>query len=255
MPETSSTNVTTIIVLMLAAGAALAMPILRARQLGYGLVQYLVYLFGFVMARVLWRAEVVGTLPVDRQQGAVIICNHRGPFDPAFIQLAADRVVHWMVAREYCTHPLLAWMFRSVGAIPVNRGGIDTAATKLAIRHAQAGELVGMLPEGRINLTEQLLLPGRPGAALVALKARVPVIPCYISGSPMAKTVYGSLFKPARARLIIGAPVDVSEYYGREREPGVLEEVTKQLLSAIAELAGQPEFEPALAGRQWKPAD
>ena len=56
----------------------------------------------------------------------------------------------------------------------------------MAIRLCQAGELVGLFPEGRINGGVNPLLPGRPGVALIALNARVPVVPCYIKGIPMA---------------------------------------------------------------------
>ena len=90
-------------------------------------------------------------MPIPGQR-RLVICNHRSPVDPSFIQVATGpRVVHWMVAREYCEHPLLAWFFRASQAIPVGRGGIDTAATKLAIRLAEGGELVALFPEGRIQ--------------------------------------------------------------------------------------------------------
>ena len=120
-------------------------------------------------------------------QGAVIICNHRCSLDPAFIGLMVNRIVHWMVAKEYWEIPVLGWFFRTCQCIPVSRGGIDTAATKIAIRYASQGRLVGMLPEGRINETEQLLLPACSGFVLVALKARVPIIPCYIQGRPVRR--------------------------------------------------------------------
>jgi 1-acyl-sn-glycerol-3-phosphate acyltransferase len=158
-----------------------------------------------------------------------------------------------MVAREYCVHPAIGWFLRICGAIPVRRAGIDTAATKLAIRHAQEGKLVGLFPEGRINDTDQLLLPGRPGVAMIALKARVPVVPCYIEGSPYDGTVWGCLFMPAKIRLKVGPPLDLSEFYDRDDSREVLEELTKRFLVEIAKLAGCSDFQPALAGRFYKP--
>ncbi len=240
--------------LLLATGVfLLALALHNARRKGFTFPQYLVLLFGRTIARWLWRVEIVGQMPLPPRAGAVVVCNHRGPYDQAFIQVAADRTVHLMVAREYCEHPLLSWLFRSVRAIPVGRGGIDTAATKLAIRYAQSGELVGMFPEGRINTTDELLLPGRPGAALVALRARVPIVPCYITGSPMGQSVYGSLFLPAKARLVIGPLLDVSDFYDRAKDREALEQVTVRLLHEIARLAGQENYQPQLAGRHWKP--
>lgn len=224
------------------------------RGTGYTLAQFPVfYPYNYVMARVVWRAEVVGQLDVAADEGAVIVCNHIGPIDPSFIALATNRVVHWMVAREFVEHRLLAWFFRSMQAIPVNRGGVDTAATKLAIRYAQQGGLVGLFPEGRINDTGKLLLPGRPGAALIALRAKTKVIPCYLSGSPYDGTSFGCLVMPAKARLVIGRPIDISDLYNGDHEKDRLEEVTRRLLTEIAKLAGVENYQAEVAGRHWKP--
>ena len=124
----------------------------------------------YLITRLLWGTRIEGTLQVSPGQGAIIVANHRSSIDPSFVQICVRRVVYWMVAREYCEAPIIGGLLRAFQVIPVGRGGIDTAATKLAIRRAQEGGLVGMFPEGRINETEQLLLPGRPGAALVALQ-------------------------------------------------------------------------------------
>ncbi len=215
--------------------------------------QWLLFLWIFLTARFLWGARISGRLPIPPGQGAVIVCNHRSPADPSFIALATGRVVRWMVAKEYCEHWAFGWFLRACEVIPVSRGGIDTAATKQAIRYARDGRLVGVFPEGRINTTDRLLLPGRPGAAMIALKARVPLVPCYISGSPYDGTVLGCLLISAKVRLSVGRPIDISAYYGRESDRQVLEELTKRLIVEIARLAGRPDFEPQLAGRFYKP--
>jgi 1-acyl-sn-glycerol-3-phosphate acyltransferase len=120
--------------LILMAAVAIACLTWSIRRSRFTVAQYFYYLYGRVMTRILYRAEIRGKLELPPGQGAVIVCNHRSPFDPAFIQLATDRVVHWMVAREYCSHPLYSWFFNIPEAIPVGRGGVDTAATKMAIR-------------------------------------------------------------------------------------------------------------------------
>ena len=206
-----------------------------------------------VWGRILWRTTISGPLPDPVTSGAVIVANHSNPIDPAYVQLAANRLGHWMVAKEYCTIWGLGWVFRILWAIPVNRGGVDTASTKAAIRFAEEGGLVGLFPEGRINTTKEVLLPGRPGAALIALKARVPVIPCYIRGAPYAGTTFGCFFMPARVHVEVGRPIDISAYYGREGEKEVLEELTLLFLKELARLAGHPNFKPSLAGRFYKP--
>src|SRR5439155_13555408 len=139
--------------------------------------------------------------------------------------------------------------------IPVSRGGVDTAATKAAIRIVSRGGLVGMLPEGRINMTDEFMLPVRPGAALVALKAGAPIVPCYIQGSPYRRYPWSPVLMPARVVVHFGSPVDLSEFYGREGEAGVAQEALAKTLKGLSKLAGQEGLEPRVAGRKWKPIE
>ncbi|MHB8901590.1 MAG: lysophospholipid acyltransferase family protein [Thermoguttaceae bacterium] len=229
----------------LAAGRALARsPLSMPQSLLIGL--------NYVLVRVLWRGSVRGSLDLSPDRGAVIVSNHRAPVDPTFLYLSTNRIVHWMVAKEYCVLPILSWFFRTAQCIPVNRGGIDTKATKSAIRYAERGGLVGMFPEGRINKTRDVLLPGRPGAALIALRARVPIVPMYVEGSPFDGTVFGCLFMTAKTTLTIGKPMDLSAWYDRGTEREVQQAVTLQLLREIARLSGQEDFVPRLAGRNYR---
>ena len=215
--------------------------------------QSLLFGLNYLLTRILWRASVQGTLDIPPNQGAILVANHRAPIDPTFLYLSTKRIVHWMVAKEYVLHPTLAWFFNESESIPVSRGGIDTKATKIAIRYAAQGELVGMFPEGRINKTEEVLLPGRPGAALIALRARVPIVPMYLHGSPFdGQSVFSPLLMPARVQLTIGKPIDLSTYYDRATEREAQQAVTLIVLKEIAKLAGQPEFQPSLAGRNYR---
>lgn len=218
----------------------------------YTLPQAILYSINTLVTTLLWRAKVSGRLELGPREGAVIVCNHSSGVDPLVIQRATNRQVHWMVAKEYCNNPWIAWGFRILGAIPVNRGGVDTAATKQAIRLAQSGEIVGVFPEGRINTTSDVLLPGRPGAALIALRARVRVVPCWISGVPYTGTAYSSFLHFGHARLVVGQPLDLGEFAGREKDDGVLQEVTLRFMREIARLGQHAEFEPQLAGRRWR---
>ncbi len=215
-------------------------------------LQSFFYGLNFVMTRVLWRAQVSGPLPVVPGQGAVVVCNHRSPVDPTFVYLTTHRMVHWMVAGEYFKLPVVSWFLRLCESIPTNRSGVDTRATRMAIRYLQRGDMVGMFPEGRINNTRELLMPGRSGAALMALKARVPVIPCYASGSPYDGTTFGCLFMPAKVRLAVGRPIDLCQYYDRANDRQLQKELTLRFLGEIARLAGRPDYRPRLAGRRYR---
>ncbi|HEV7226193.1 MAG TPA: lysophospholipid acyltransferase family protein [Pirellulales bacterium] len=222
------------------------------RRTNFTPAQFPLYMLNLYLTRVRWRVRIEGRATLPPGQGAVIVCNHTSPIDPGFIALAFDRPVHWMVAKEYFQRQPTGGALRALQTIPVGRAGIDTAATKLAMRYARQGDLVGMFPEGRINTTPAFMLPGRPGAAMVALKAQTPVVPCYIEGSPYDGTTLGFLFMRARTRLKIGRPIDISEFYGREGDREVLEALTKRFMAEIAKLAGVADYVPELAGKRWK---
>jgi 1-acyl-sn-glycerol-3-phosphate acyltransferase len=212
-------------------------------------LQHFFSLLNVVYTRVIWRGNVFGRLKLPYGQGAVIACNHKSSVDTCFLALIAKRMVHWMVAGEYFSHPAFGWFLKAAGCIPTRRGGIDTKSTREAIRLAQSGGLLGVFPEGRINNTPEVMRPGRAGVALIALKARVPVVPCYIEGSPFNGTIHGPLFMRAKVTLRVGRPIDLSAWFGRENEKAVLEEVTLRILKEIALLAGRDDYEPQLAGK------
>jgi 1-acyl-sn-glycerol-3-phosphate acyltransferase len=252
MFSANASDVLAVCVLALLCLSLASWVVLILRRSPFSPVQSAMYALVYVFVRVLWRARIHGRFPVPPEQGAVVICNHRSSLDPTFIALTVPRVVHWLVAREYCEFLLFRGLLRLCGSIPTNRGGVDTAATKAAIRIVEQGGLVGLFPEGRINTTEQTLLPGRPGAAMIALKARAPVIPCFIRGAPYDGTPLGCLLMPASVHLKIGEPIDLSPYYDRTGDRELLEELTLRFLKAIAELGGDGAFQPQLAGRHSK---
>jgi 1-acyl-sn-glycerol-3-phosphate acyltransferase len=219
----------------------------------FGPLQIILWIGACAIVRWQWRAKLPRSLPIPPDQGAVIVCNHRSSVDPFFVQTACDRKIYWMVAREYVTHPLMGLFLRACEVIPVGRGGVDTAATKTALRHTAAGGIVGMFPEGRLNMTEELLLACRPGAVVVALKSRVPLLPVYIKDSPYRRTAWSPFFMRANVEVRVGPLIDVTEFYGREGEPEIVKQIMLRVLREICVLAEQPNFEPKLAGRNWKP--
>lgn len=211
---------------LLAIGGITVFLIARALRMPgrYTFAERIIYAPVYALVRILWRVEVEwdpkweqllpsgqrwrnGFLRDRIQHGAVLVANHRASVDPFFIQLAAGCRVHWMVAGEYFHHFLFGPLLRSYQAIPTNRGGMDNAATKRAIRLANEGGFVGMFPEGRINRTDQAMLSIRPGAALVAARAGVPLVPIWIEGAPVGPEVYSALFMASHVRIRIGTPI------------------------------------------------
>ena len=240
-----------ILVVALLLGVYLGWIVAALKRSPYTVVQSVVYFGSVLISRLLWRAEVPSRLPLGERQGAVIVANHRSSVDPFFVQLAARRRVHWMVAAEFGRNPIIKWLYDFTQVIPTSRSGRDTAATKRAIELSQHGSLVGMFPEGKVNTSELPLLAARPGAILVAARAGVPVLPLYIEGSPYRGTALSPFFTPARVKVHVGEPIDLSAWPGLVDDRDQLEAASLHVLTQVALLGGHHDFQPTLAGRKW----
>lgn len=221
----------------------------------YTPTQTLVYFLSFVLNKFLWRVDHPKRLPHPPGQGAVLIANHRSSADPFFIQPAAKRVIKWLVAFNVKDKGFLSSFLKFVQIVPVSRSGRDTAAMKAAIKYAKAGHTVGILPEGRINMTEEFMMPIRPGAILIALKAKVPVVPMYIRGAPYGGSMLSPFLMRGHVTVKVGEPIDLSEYYGRSGDRESLLEATRLCVCGIAKLAGLENYNPEIAGAKWKPSE
>jgi 1-acyl-sn-glycerol-3-phosphate acyltransferase len=225
--------------------------VLMLRRSPFTPVQSFLYALNYIIVRVLWRARVHRRFSLCPAPSGRLVFNPTRPLDPSFIVLAVPRVVRWVGGKEYCEFSPFRKLLHTCGAIPVARGGVGADAAKAAIRTIEEGGLVGIFPEGRINTTRELLLSGHSGAALIALKSRATVVPCYIHGAPYDGTTLGCLLMSASVRLEIGQPIDISPYFGREDDREALAELTRQFLAAIAALAGRTDFQPQVAGRSF----
>ncbi len=184
--------------------------------------------------------------PLPAEGPGLIIANHRSPVDPLFILGTSGlkeggrriRIIEYMTAREYCeVGGVIGWICRVMRVIPVDRGGQDMRPAKEALRRLQAGRLVGVFPEGRLN-TGEGLLPASPGIAWLALRSGVPVFPIFIHNAPSGRNMVEPFYNYCQVQVTYGDPIDLSEYTGRKRTPELLQEVTQLLMRNLAELGG-----------------
>jgi 1-acyl-sn-glycerol-3-phosphate acyltransferase len=158
-------------------------------------------------ARIYHRVNVLAPQRLPKSGAAVLICNHTSALDPLLIQSVCPRLIVWMMAREYYEITALNWIFRTIEAIPVERGGRDLAATRAALRALEAGRILGVFPEGRIETSRQLL-PFQTGVAMIAIKAAVPVYPAYLDGTQRGRGMLQGLLHRNVASLAFGPEVN-----------------------------------------------
>ena len=124
--------------------------------------------------------------------------------------------------------------------IPVDRTGRGVAwSLQVAQRLLEAGELVGIFPEGSRS-RDGHLHRGHLGAAHLALRTGAPIIPVGIIGSAAAMPV-GRRLPVHNGRIIIrvGSPIGLGPHLGRARNAATKQALTDEVMSEIALLSGQ----------------
>jgi 1-acyl-sn-glycerol-3-phosphate acyltransferase len=136
--------------------------------------------------RALAPLRVYGSERVPPSGGVVLAVNHFSWLDPLAFGSASPRTVRFMAKMELHEVKLMGPLIRAFGTFAVRRGESDREAVRLMRRSVQEGDALGLFAEGT---RQRSGVPGevKPGAAMVALQERVPVVPAAIHGSQFWK--------------------------------------------------------------------
>jgi 1-acyl-sn-glycerol-3-phosphate acyltransferase len=189
------------------------------------------------IARVYHQTIVRTPQRLPRTGPAILICNHTSGLDPLLIQSVCPRLIVWMMAREYYEMKALNWVFLTIEAIPVDRGGRDMAATRAALRAIDQGRVLGVFPEGKIETT-RALLPFQTGVALMAIKTGVPVFPAYLDGTQRNKPMLRAFLARNRATLTFGTAV---QFDRSSTSKEALQDATDAFTAAVAALKAKSD--------------
>ena len=147
----------------------------------------------------LMRPRVRGLRHLWRRGGAIVVRNHWALSDPILIALISPRIIHFMAKQELFHNPVARFLLmRGLYAFPVNRKQADMASLRQAMDVLQKGRVFGIFPEGRRSVTGELDELER-GAAFLALRCKVPIIPIY--SDPRT-------YRKLRINMIVGEPMD-----------------------------------------------
>ena len=137
----------------------------------------------------------------------VYISNHYGMMDPLYVACTTWEGVHYMTKKSAFDVFALGTILRWVKAIKVNRDGTDVRAVLDCFKCLKNGEKVAIYPEGTRNKTGGEMLPFRHGAAAIAIKAKVPIVPIVMYEKPRYFHC---------THILIGEPIELTEYYGKK---------------------------------------
>ena len=182
-----------------------------------------------LVCRVYWRVEIRDRDKLPRRGPYVIAPVHRSNVDTLLAGCLTRRRVRFMGKDSLWKYGWSGALFSSLGGFPVHRGTPDREALRVCEEAVRGGEPVVLFPEGT-RQTGPTLHPLFEGAAFVAARAGVPLVPVGIGGSEWAMPKGSRRISPVKVVMVVGDPILPPVRGPGERLPRrAVAEMTEQL--------------------------
>ena len=189
------------------------------KKIERAIIKKIIYAF----YKLAFRIEKVGEENVPMEEPIIICANHLNMWDAVGLVTATKRRILFIAKEDLFNNGFLNWIAHVFDVIPIKRGMRDMEAMKRCLGALKEGKAVGLFPEG----TRRGLEKGakvQNGAAYMALKTKVKVVPVGIQGT----------FKPfTKVTLNYGKPIDYTKYDSKNPEKEDLEQATKEIMDNI----------------------
>ncbi|MGJ3252179.1 MAG: lysophospholipid acyltransferase family protein [Elainellaceae cyanobacterium] len=134
------------------------------------------------MLHLYFRGQIHDADRVPQHGPLIIVSNHASDFDPPIVSSCIRRPVAYMAKEELFKVPILGRAIHLYGAYPVKRGAADRSAIRQAIAKLEDGWAVGVFLQGTRTPDARIPSP-KLGAALIAAKTQVPLLPVSVWGT------------------------------------------------------------------------
>jgi 1-acyl-sn-glycerol-3-phosphate acyltransferase len=153
--------------------------------------EFLMRFLAWLLIHAVYRIEKSGLEHVPEEGPALVVCNHVSFVDAVVIMGVCRRPIRFVMDHNIFKVPVLNFIFRTAGAIPIAGRKDDPQMMERAFaevaRALRDGQLVGIFPEGRITDSGEIQA-FRPGMARILEATPVPVVPMALRG------LWGSFF-------------------------------------------------------------
>jgi 1-acyl-sn-glycerol-3-phosphate acyltransferase len=182
----------------------------------------------------LLRVEVCGMENFLKHGPLLVVINHLGDADTAALIASMPVAPDALGKIELYDFPILGRLIDFYGVIWLHRGQADKRAIRAALDGFAEGRIIIIAPEGRYTLTGSLE-EGSGGAAFLAYKADVPILPIVFTGTENAN-VYGHMRRLKRARVTVTVGKAFKLVRPASGRSEALHEGTRQIMEALASL-------------------
>ena len=150
-----------------------------------------------------WRLNIYGAENVPKSGGLIAVSNHASYFDPPILSNCVGRPVAFMAKEELFKIPVFKQGIQLYGAYPVKRQMGDRAALRAATTAIESGWIAAIFLQGTRSPDAKITDP-KLGAAWIAAKAQVPILPVSLWGTEKILIKGSALPKPVPLTVRIG---------------------------------------------------
>ena len=155
------------------------------------------------------RLHVEGRENIPADGPFILAPTHRSIIDTPVASAVTGRRMRFLGADKWWSNKWFGRLLTALGGFPVSRGTADREALRRCIALLSTGEPLVLFPEGE-RKSGPLVLPLRDGAAYIAVKSGVPIVPVGIGGSERVMPRGANFIKPRKIVALIGEPIEVT---------------------------------------------
>jgi 1-acyl-sn-glycerol-3-phosphate acyltransferase len=186
------------------------------------------------------RTKVVGKHNIPSTGAFLLAPIHRSNIDTPLAAAVTRRRMRFMGKDTIWKIKPIGWIISALGAFPVTRGPADREALKRCIAVLEAGEPLVLFPEGT-RQSGPMVQPLFDGAAYVAVKAGVPIIPVGIGGSEGVMPKGSKMIYPKKCVVIVGEPISVPRDETGKVPRSAVKELTETLSGELQRLFNEAQ--------------
>lgn len=178
----------------------------------------------------LWtRLSIEGAEHVPAHGPFVLAPVHRSNMDTPIAAAVTKRRLRFMGKDSLWKQRFAGWVLSTLGGFPVNRGTADREALARCVHVLEGGEPLVLFPEGE-RKSGPVVQPMFDGAAYVAARAGVAIVPVGIGGSEAVMPKGKKFIRPRKVHVIVGAPIPAPARSSSGRVPRAAIKETSALL-------------------------
>lgn len=158
-----------------------------------------------------WHGLKPTQLALPEQGPAIVVANHVSGLDPFLLISCSKRPLRFLIASEEYRRPVLHWLFKAAGCIPVDRTGRPEQALRQALRALERGEVVALFPHGKIHLDSDPPRRIKGGVVRLAKWSDAIIFPVRIDGVAAEGSVALAPFIPSKVQLSCTDPIHTAD--------------------------------------------